>query len=103
MRQVRRVGAHDDPLGRLCDRRAGDEIRHRRTRLGFALLGDGILQVERQRVGVAGQRLGEQLRPRAGHEQLATHRVACRLPFSSCPRVCGKPPPESSRHGMFKR
>ena len=67
------VHPHDDDLAAGPSRRRLEERLQRRARLGLPRLLDGVLQVEGDGVGVARERLGEELGPRRGHEQLAAH------------------------------
>ena len=61
-----RVDAHPE---RQVARRTADIVRDVVPRLGPRLGCHGILQVEDHRVGAAGDRLVEALRPVTGHEQ----------------------------------
>ena len=58
------------------------------SRLDLSRFLDRILQVERDGVGFAGQRLREQLGPRRGHKQLAAHEDVHRC---SAPRAAPRP------------
>jgi hypothetical protein len=80
VRRVQRVHAHDQPLGAAAAGVALQRRAQRLPRLGLARLDDRVLEIERQCVGVAGQRLGEQLGARTGHEQLASHAASVGSP-----------------------
>jgi hypothetical protein len=68
MGRAERVDAHDDELaGQLGSARA-QEVGHLPARVRLGVFRNGILDVKRDRIGCAGQRLGEQLGARAGYE-----------------------------------
>ena len=73
VRRARRVDPHDDGLAAGSGLGGSEESGSRRARLGLAILGNGILQIEGDRIGLGGQCLGEQLRARPGNEQFAAH------------------------------
>ena len=72
VRRVDAIHANDDRL-RLVRWQRAQELLHLAARPVLAAFVDGVFQVDRQRVGAAGQRLGEQLGPGPGDEELAAH------------------------------
>ena len=75
----RAVHADDDDLAAAGGSRA-QERRHRAARLGLAALLDRILEIEARSRRPPGQRLGEQLGPRAGTNSLLRIKVTGIVP-----------------------
>src|SRR5262249_15171227 len=73
VRRRQAVDPHDQNLSARSWSRLLQERQQRAPRLGLSVFVDGVLQVERDGVGLTGQRLREELGPRGGHEQLAAH------------------------------
>ncbi len=67
------VHPHDDDLAGRALGGLPQEGFECPARVGLPALLHRVLQIERERVGVAGQGLREELGPRGGHEELAAH------------------------------
>jgi hypothetical protein len=66
--RAERIDAHDDELARQPGGAQAQEVGDLPARGRLGVFRNGILDVKRDRIGCAGQRLGEQLGARAGYE-----------------------------------
>ena len=71
MRRAEVVDADEDAGIRDLSDRLRDEV----AGVGLRVLGDGVLEVEHERVGAVCDGLGHELRPASGHEEQRAKRL----------------------------